>query len=279
MPFTTDSSAATETEGSPSLSRLFNLKGRTAFVSGGAGLLGNHITRGLAECGADIVIASRDAAKNATLASELQSLYGVRAIGIGVDIRDTASVKDGVARAIDAFGDMHILVNCSGFGRKNTWESISEQDWIDDVDVSLTGPFRLTKAAFESLKRTRGVILNVASMYGVVAPDYRLYDGDRFANPPSYGASKAGVLQFTRYLSSFLAPHGIRVNAISPGPFPYKSTQDENPEFIKRLAAKNPLGRIGEPHEVKGAAVFLCSDAASYVTGHNLAIDGGWTTW
>ena len=171
------------------------------------------------------------------------------------------------------------MVNCSGFGRKNTWESISEQDWIDDIDVSLHGPFRVVKAAFPSLKERRGVILNVASMYGVVAPDHRLYDGDRFANPPSYGAAKAGVLQFTRYLASFLSPHGIRVNAISPGPFPYQSTQDENPDFIGRLAAKNPLGRIGKPYEVKAAAVYLCTDASSYVTGHNLAIDGGWTAW
>jgi gluconate 5-dehydrogenase len=145
--------------------------------------------------------------------------------------------------------------------------------------VSLTGPFRMTKACFEPLKASRGVVLNVASMYGIVAPDHRLYDGEKYANPPSYGAAKAGVLQFTRYLASFLSPHGIRVNAISPGPFPYKSTQRENPAFIERLGAKNMMNRIGEPHEVKGAAVFLCSDAATYVTGQNVSIDGGWTSW
>ena len=98
-------------------------------------------------------------------------------------------------------------------------------------------------------------------MYGHVAPDYRLYDGDKFVNPPSYGAAKAGVLQFTRYLASFLSPHGIRANCISPGPFPFESTQQDNPDFIARLSAKNPLNRIGNPHELKGAAALLCSDA------------------
>lgn len=258
---------------------MFDLSGRVALVSGGAGLLGSQISQGLSECGASLAIASRDGASNAEFASSLEAAWGAPAIGIEADIRDSASVRAAVAGTIARYGRIDILVNCSGFGRKNTWESISEKDWIDDVDVSLTGPFRMTKAAFEALKESRGVILNVASMYGIVAPDHRLYDGEKYANPPSYGASKAGVLQFTRYLASFLSPHGVRVNAISPGPFPYESTQRENPDFIKRLGAKNMMDRIGRPHEVKGAAVFLCSDAASYMTGQNLSIDGGWTVW
>jgi gluconate 5-dehydrogenase len=106
-----------------------------------------------------------------------------------------------------------------------------------------------------------------------------MYDSERFANPPSYGAAKAGVLQLTRYLASFLSPQGIRVNAISPGPFPYESTQQENPDFIERLSAKNPLDRIGRPHEMKGAALLLCSEAGAYITGQNLCVDGGWSVW
>lgn len=148
-----------------------------------------------------------------------------------------------------------------------------------DINVSLNSVFRMIKAAFPALKETCGTILNIASMYGIVAPDHRLYDGKKYANPPSYGAAKAGVLQLTRYLSSFLSPHGIRVNAISPGPFPYESTQKENPAFIERLAGKNPMNRIGKPFELKGAAALLCSDAASYITGQNISVDGGWTAW
>lgn len=262
-----------------SLASLFNLKGRTAFVSGGAGLLGSQISAGLAECSANIVIASRNKAKNEEFCAELAETYSVETLALETDIRDSDSVAQAVKDTQARFGPAHILVNCSGFGKKNTWESISEQDWIDDVDVSLHGPFRVTKAFFPALKETRGVILNVASMYGLVAPDHRLYDGEKYANPPSYGVSKAGILQFTRYLASFLSPHGIRVNTISPGPFPYEETQRENPEFIERLGAKNPLNRIGKPHEVKAGAVYLCCDASSYVTGQNLSIDGGWTSW
>jgi gluconate 5-dehydrogenase len=176
-------------------------------------------------------------------------------------------------------GKLDILVNCSWTGKKNTFESISEEDWLFDINVSLNSVFRMIKAAFPALKDTRGVIVNVASMYGIVAPDHRLYDGEKYANPPSYGAAKAGVLQLTRYLASFLSPHGVRVNAISPGPFPYESTQKENPAFIERLAGKNPLNRIGAPHELKGAAALLCSDASSYMTGQNISVDGGWTSW
>jgi gluconate 5-dehydrogenase len=115
-------------------------------------------------------------------------------------------------------------------------------------------------------------------MYGHIAPDYRIYDGTNFSNPPSYGAAKAGVIQFTKYLASFLSPHGIRVNCLSPGPFPHAETQ-KHEVFIERLAAKNPMNRIGEPHEVKGAVALLCSDAGSYITGQNICVDGGWTTW
>jgi gluconate 5-dehydrogenase len=115
-------------------------------------------------------------------------------------------------------------------------------------------------------------------MYGYVAPDYRLYDGQELANPPSYGAAKAGVLQFTRYLSSFLAPYGIRANCLSPGAFPHPPTQ-ANTAFMERLSGKNPLGRIGQPHELKGAVALLCSDAGSYMTGQNVCVDGGWAAW
>ncbi len=123
------------------------------------------------------------------------------------------------------------------------------------------------------------MILTIGSMYGHVAPDHRLYQDVPQANPPSYGAAKAGVIQLTRYLASFLAPHGIRANCISPGPFPLGATQQQYPEFIARLNAKNPLGRVGVPHEIKGAAALLCSPASSYMTGQNICIDGGWAVW
>jgi gluconate 5-dehydrogenase len=263
---------------SPSLRDLFNLSGRTALVTGGAGLLGSQISRALAEAGASVIVASRDAEKCRNFSEVLATEYGGSHAGLRLDLTSPESVVACMSDVRDQ-GPLHILVNCSWSGAKNTLESIDETDWTYDIDMSLNGVFRMVKAALPELKSTKGVILNIASMYGHVAPDYRLYDGETYANPPSYGAAKAGVLQFTRYLASFLAPDGVRANAISPGPFPYPSTIAEAPEFITRLAAKNPLGRIGLPHEIKGAALLLCSDASSYMTGQNICVDGGWTAW
>ncbi|MDK9696777.1 MAG: SDR family oxidoreductase [Siculibacillus sp.] len=256
-----------------------NLSGRTALVTGGAGLLGSQISAALAELGATVHVGSRDGDKCAAFAADLRGEYGGAHTGFGLDITRSESCRAAVARVAEASGGLDILVNCSWSGKKNTFESITEEDWMNDIDISLNSVFRMVKAAFEPLKATRGVIVNVASMYGIVAPDHRLYDGERYANPPSYGSAKAGVLQLTRYLASFLSPHGIRVNCISPGPFPYESTQRENPAFIERLAGKNPLNRIGKPFELKGAAALLCSDASSYMTGQNISVDGGWTAW
>jgi len=265
---------------SPNLERLFSLQGRTALVTGGAGFLGSEIAFALAELGANLIIASRDRSHCTEFVKHLMSAYPENTYhALTLDITDTCSVTECVKSATGEAGGFDILVNCSWSGNKNTFESISETDWLNDVDVSLNGVFRMIKAAFPVLSERRGVILNVASMYGYVAPDHRLYDGKELANPPSYGASKAGVIQLTKYLASFLAPHGIRVNCLSPGPFPYESTQREYPDFVQRLGAKNPLGRIGKPYELRGVAALLCSDASSYMTGQNICVDGGWGIW
>lgn len=263
---------------SPTLSHMLSLSGRRALVVGGAGLLGSQISDVLAELGADVVVASRDAEKCQAFVDDLKTRHPGNHEALAIDMMDVASVRACVQAFLDG-GPMHILVNCAWSGAKNSLETIEEADWTYDIDMSLNGVFRVVKAAIPALKETRGVILNVASMYGHVAPDYRLYDGKRYANPPSYGAAKAGVLQFTRYLASFLSPDGIRANCISPGPFPYPSTIAEAPEFIDRLSAKNPLNRIGTPHEIKGAAALLCTDASSYMTGQNVCVDGGWAVW
>lgn len=268
-------------ESAPRLADLFSLKGRVALVVGGSGLLGGEISYALAELGAELIIASRNEARCGEFVDTLRQQFpGVVAHSLGVDITDSASIKALMGRVGEITGGgLDILVNSGWSGRKNTFESISDEDWNNDIEVCLNGVFRTIKAAVPLLTQRRGNILNIASMYGHVAPDYRMYDSERFANPPSYGAAKAGVIQLTRYLSSFLSPHGIRANCISPGPFPFESTQKENPDFIARLAAKNPLNRIGRPHELKGAAVLLCTDAGAYMTGQNLCVDGGWAVW
>jgi len=259
---------------------LLSLAGKTALVTGGAGYLGSEISAVLAELGANIIVASRDRAKCQTRCDEIAATLDrpVRTLALELDLLSKDSISKGVNALHDRFDAVDILVNNAWSGNKNTWESITDADWEYDIDMSLNSVFRLTKAVFPDLQKTRGVIVNIASMYGHIGPDHRIYDGKQFANPPSYGAAKAGVLQFTRYLASFLSPHGIRVNAISPGAFPHPPTQ-QHAEFMQRLAAKNPMNRIGQPHELKGAVALLCSDAGSYITGQNICVDGGWTAW
>ena len=265
---------------SKTLRELQSLKGRTAIVTGGAGYLGSAISETLAELGANLVLASRDQKKCATKCREIEekSDGAVRAIGLGLDVLS----KDSVVRFRDSvhehFHKIDILVNNAWSGNKNSWESISDEDWDYDINMSLNSVFRLTKALFPDLQATRGVILNIASMYGHIGPDYRIYDGKEFANPPSYGAAKAGVIQFTKYLASFLSPYGIRVNALSPGAFPHPPTQ-KHEGFMQKLGSKNPMNRIGQPEELKGAVALLCSDAGSYITGQNVCVDGGWAIW
>jgi NAD(P)-dependent dehydrogenase (short-subunit alcohol dehydrogenase family) len=249
-------------------------------MPGGAGYLGTAMAESLAELGASLVIASRDGEKCRSLADDFSRRFPKQTfLGIELDILKREQIEAAAGLIADRFEALDILINNAWSGKKNTFETISFEDWEYDIDICLNAVFATTKICFPLLRKKRGVVVNTASMYGHIAPDYRLYDGERYANPPSYGAAKAGVLQLTRYLSSFLSPHGIRVNAISPGPFPFPETRQQNPEFMQRLEQKTILNRLGEPEDLKGAIAFLCSDASRYVTGQNLAVDGGWGVW
>jgi gluconate 5-dehydrogenase len=259
---------------------LLSLKGKTALVSGGAGYLGTEISYTLAELGANVIIASRDQAKCQERCDEITKNVNlsIKTLALELDLLKKDSIIKCFDQIHEHFDAIDILVNNAWSGTKNTWESISDKDWNYDIDISLNSVFRMTKVAFPDLQKTQGVILNIASMYGHIGPDYRIYDGKQFANPPSYGAAKAGVIQFTRYLASFLSPHKIRVNALSPGAYPHPETQ-KHTAFMERLGSKNPMNRIGYPHEIKGAVALLCSNAGSYITGQNICVDGGWTIW
>ena len=261
-----------------SLKELLSLQDKTVFITGGAGHLGTAMCEALAELGANIVIGSRDKEKGSSVARALSEEFGVRASGVQLDITDPESLELALLFIEKEYGRLDVLINNAWSGKKNTFESISMDDWKYDIDVCLNGVFYTVKKASPYLKKTKGVIVNVASMYGHVAPDYRMYVGTDHANPPSYGAAKAGVIQLTKYLASFLAPDGIRVNAISPGPFPFGDIL-KNEEFIGTLESKTMLDRIGNPDDLKGVVALLCSDASSYMTGQNVCVDGGWTTW
>lgn len=261
-----------------SLQELLSLDGKTAFISGGAGYLGEAICEALAEQGANIVIGSRDKLKCDKFAERLKIDYGIDATGVELNILDLDSLKKVASLIADKFGRLDILINNAWSGKKNSFESITYDDWRYDIDMCLNAIFYTVKEMIELIKKTQGTIVNIASMYGHTAPDYRIYHGNEFANPPSYGAAKAGVIQLTKYLASFLSPHNIRVNAISPGAFPFPETQKDI-DFIDQLSSRNMMNKIGQPEELKGIIALLCSDASSYITGQNICVDGGWTAW
>jgi gluconate 5-dehydrogenase len=258
---------------------LFNLRGQVAVVTGGAGHLGSAISEALAECGANLVIAGRDETKGRAKAESLAQSHPGKMGFVKLDIRSMPSTQKAVARIMEQYGQIDVWVNNSAFYAGLKIEEMSEEEWVDGIDGTVHGVFRCIKAVLPAMSQAgKGSIINIASMYGTVSPDPGLYEGTEFGNPPNYGAGKAAIVQLTRYAACHLAPKGIRVNAISPGPFPRPQVQ-EHTEFIRRLSSKNPMGRIGQSEELKGSVAFLASEASSYVTGVNIPVDGGWTAW
>lgn len=259
---------------------LFSLEGKVAIVTGGAGHLGSVISEGLAEAGANVVIASRNEGRCKKLAGMLSKKYNINAMGIAMDIRSVDTVRERMREISHKMGAIDILINNASFGKPGkSIETLSDEDWLEGIEGTIHGVFRCTQAVVPYMeKRKFGVIINISSMYGIVSPDPRVYGDSGYDNPPNYGAGKAAIIQFTRYTACHLANKGIRVNSISPGAFPSPQVQ-ENQWFISNLIKKIPLGRIGQPSDLKGVVVFLASEASSYITGQNIIIDGGWTVW
>jgi NAD(P)-dependent dehydrogenase (short-subunit alcohol dehydrogenase family) len=264
------------------VAELMNLSGRVALVSGGAGGIGTAVVEALAELGAAVVILDFDRARADALAGRISTSARVRAIAIATDIEDRQNIP-GVVRDVEqAFGRLDILVNCAalvGTSALDGWavpfEKQSVSTWERGLAVNLTAAFVLTQSCARLLAANGcGSIINVSSIYGVVGPDPRLYENTELGNPAAYAASKAGLLQLTRWLATMLAPR-VRVNAMTPG-----GVWRNQPElFVKRYVDRTPLRRMATEEDFKGAVAYLASDLSSYVTGQNLIVDGGWTTW
>jgi NAD(P)-dependent dehydrogenase (short-subunit alcohol dehydrogenase family) len=241
--------------------------------------LGRAMSEALAEAGGRVFIASRDGANCRRVAEELCAATGAEVSGIALDIGSREAVESCFNKIHNASGRLDILINNAAFATPAKLENTTEEDWLRGLDGTANSVFRCTMAARSfMIEQQSGSIVNIASMYGMVSPDPSIYGASGYDSPAAYGAGKAAVIQFTRYCACHLAPHGVRVNAISPGPFPQAEVQ-QNAEFISKLEHKTPLGRIGQPHELKGAVLFLASSASSYVTGANIPVDGGWTAW
>jgi len=259
--------------------RRFDLSGKTAWVPGGAGLLGSAVCRALAEHGARVVIADLRP-EAAEKAAEDLVRDGLDAEGQALDIGDEAAVIRAVDDIVSAHSRLDCMVNMTYASSGVRMEAMTAAQWEQGMRVSLTGAFVATREAGRVMAvGGGGSIVHFSSMYGTVSPDPRMYPPSQPPNPVDYGVAKAGLLQLVRYQAVFMADRGVRVNAIVPGPFPNPEAQGADPEFLTLLLKKTPMGRVGLPEEIAGAVVFLCSGAASYVTGTQVVVDGGWTAW
>ena len=270
------------------IEKLFSLKGKTALVTGGAGLLGAEFCRILAEVGAAVVVADLDFDAAHKVASSIID-NGLIASAQRLDVADKQSVIEVVTTAVELYGSLDVLVNSAALDPKfdpenrgvqtNAFENYPLEAWQQALDVNLTGMFLCSQAAsMQMLEQGGGVIINLCSMYGVVAPDQKLYEREgqpKQFKPVTYTVTKSGVLGLTKYLASYFGGRNIRVNALTPGGV--FNNHDE--EFLKAYSSRAMLGRMAEKDEMNGALLFLASDASQYMTGANLIVDGGWTAW
>ncbi|MDH4618267.1 SDR family oxidoreductase [Brevibacillus sp. AY1] len=271
-----------------SYKRSFDLKGKTAIVTGGLGILGKHFCRGLAEFGANVVVVDLIDYEVQEFALELETLYGVKCLGLSCDVSSPHSVKKMVEEAVREFGEIHILHNNAASKSKDLdaffapFEDYSIEQWREIISVNMEGMFLVAQAVGKQmvLQNKGGSIIQTGSIYGIVAPDNRIYEDSFYLNrqintPAVYSSSKASVIGLTKYLATYWAPNGIRVNTLIPGGV--KSGQ--NAEFIQKYSNRVPLSRMAQPEELVGALIYLASDASSYVTGQQIVVDGGMSVW
>ncbi len=256
---------------------LFDLTGRVALITGASGWLGRSLASALAEAGGTVVVASRDAAVAQRVAAELPTPREQQHRFVAIDQLDETSIDEGFDRAVETAGGIDILVNNGQASSGGDWTSV-DQAAFNRMLHNASGYFLLSRRLRDHLvqRGASGSIVNLGSMYGQVASYPDAYQDICPASPVAYHALKGGVLQMTRHLAVYWAADRVRVNGLSPGPFP---SPDAPAGLAERLSSKSPMGRMGQPHELKGALLLLVSDAGSYITGQNLTVDGGWTAW
>lgn len=261
--------------------QVFGIKGKTALITGATGYLGSAMACVLAEAGAHVLVNSRSHERSEALVKNLVN-SGYSAEPAVFDVTNQ--------QGIDSFflglqgSPLHILINNAYVGGAGSIELSNAEAYADSYEVTVLAAHKLLKAALPALRKAvqhdgEASVINLASMYGMVSPDQSIYESATGVNPPFYGAAKAALIQWTRYAACEFGAEGIRVNSISPGPFPSEAVQKNNPAFIEKLANKVPMRRIGLSDEIKGPTLFLASSASSYVNGSNIIVDGGWTCW
>lgn len=260
--------------------RLLDLSGKVIAITGGAGMLAGAFARSLCRAGARVALLDRSEEGVTTRVRELTSEGAPDSIAIVVDLTDEAAVDRAFAAITERTSRLDGLVNNAATKSSHFYsrlEALPADEWRQVLDVNLTAMFLCAKAAIPHLRAAGGgTITNIGSIYGLVSPDPRIYDGLSIETPAVYSASKAGVFGLTRYIAAYHAPDGIRCNMVTPGGVS-DGTQSE--EFVRRYSARVPMARMALANEIAAAVLFLTSDASSYVTGHNLVVDGGLTAW
>ena len=250
---------------------LFSLKGKVALVTGGNAGIGKGIARGFAQAGADIAIGARNQAKTEAVVRELKEEFGVRAMGLQVDVRQEKQILDMVQKIFDHFGRIDILVNNAGMNIRKFPQDITSKEWDEVLEVNLRSAFLCAKAVYPAMKKAGGgKIISIGSMTSILG-------GAKLAQ---YGASKGGILQMTRSVACAWAPDNIQVNSILPGWINTDLTVAARRDIAglqERVVTRTPSGRWGEPDDLKGAAIFLASAASDFLTGVGLPVDGGFS--
>jgi NAD(P)-dependent dehydrogenase (short-subunit alcohol dehydrogenase family) len=260
----------------PTVWQLFDLSGKTALITGASGYLGRSFANALAEAGASVVVASRDRTKAEAVVAGLPTVSGGHH-AVEIDYLDETKIETGFQAALEAAGQIDILVNNGTHSAPHDWTDVTGQEFNQLLSVS-TGYFLLSRLFHEQCvsRNAAGSVVMIGSMYGVVGSYPDAYDGICTASPVSYHTLKGGIVHMTRHLAVYWAKDNVRVNCLSPGPFP---SEKAPAEMVERLNRKSPLRRMGKPHELKGSLLLLASEAGSYLTGQNLLVDGGWTAW
>ena len=260
---------------------IFSLAGKQALVTGATGYLGSAMAYALGEAGAHVLLNSRSHERAAKMSESFQAV-GLSAEAAVFDVTKKHEVED-YFKSLQGSA-LHIVINNAYAGGAGNIEISSAESYQKSYEVTLGAASNIIRLALASIRKAvqetgDASVINIASMYGLVSPDYRIYESEKSCNPPFYGAAKAALIQWTRYAACEFGHEGIRVNAISPGPFPSIDVQQKSPAFIEKLNNKVPSGRIGQSEEIKGPVLFLASPASSYVNGSNVIVDGGWTCW
>lgn len=255
---------------------LFDLSGRTALITGASGLLGKDMAAALAEVGCHVVVSSTDIGRAEECAAELPVVVeGQAHHGVTLNLFDHESLVSGFAAAVAATGGVDILVNNANSPSPHDLTDVTGEIF-DKQMRQASAYFLLARHLHDHVveRESEGSVVMIGSMYGVVGSYPDAYEGVSKASPVQYHTLKGGIVQMTRHLAAYWARDGVRVNCLSPGPFPGESA---SPEMVARLEQKSPMARMGKTHELKGALILLASDAGSYITGQNLLVDGGWT--